>query len=138
MFRQLALLGTFGLSILSLPAWAQQSASAQACLAEGASSEVRACLERRERESEDLLSRSEADFLFTVQQSSLPGADRTAIAKSFGASSGPFRIYRSRQCDLQALVAAGGKAAPHRRFECQIALNEERLDHIRELKDQIK
>jgi hypothetical protein len=138
MFRQLLLLGTLGLSALALPARAQQSASAQACLTAGGNTEIRACLERREHESEDLLSRSEADFLITVQKSSLASSDRTAIAKSFGASSGPFRIYRSRQCDLQALVAAGGRAAPHRRFECLIALNEERLDHIRELKAQIK
>lgn len=138
MYRHLVLLSLLGLSALTLPAQAQQSASAQACLAAGGNPEIRACLERRERESEDLLSRSEADFLVTVQKSGLAGADRTAIAKSLGASSGPYRIYRSRQCDVQALVAAGGTSAAYRRFDCQIALNEQRLEHIRELKAQIK
>jgi hypothetical protein len=118
---------------------AQRSADAESCFKTTTSNaDARACLERKERDSEDALSRAEADYLVAVQASGLHPDERTAIAKALGDSSGPFRIYRSRQCDLQARVAAGGSGASHRRFLCLIALNEERVGHIRELKAQIK
>jgi hypothetical protein len=127
------------LLLMSSGALAQRSADAESCLRTTASqADARACLERRERESEDALSRAEADYLTAVRASSLDVSERTAIAKALGDSSGPFRIYRSRQCDLQARVAAGGSGASHRRFVCLITLNDERLGHLRELKAQVR
>lgn len=128
-----------GLTISTTAAFAQRSADAESCFKTSAgSADARACLERKERESEDALSRAEADYLTALQASGLDLAERNAIAKALGDSSGSFRMYRSRQCDLQARVAAGGSGASHRRFLCLISLNDERVGHIHELKSEIK
>ena len=92
--------------------------------------DARQCLEQQVRASEAELSIAEIN---QRQQIELLGEDvkvRKQMIAAFNASSSQYKNYRKKQCEFQAVLAAGGSGSSHRRLLCILELNSQRIAHL--------
>jgi hypothetical protein len=113
--------------LVPIPTLAQRNSSAESdCYKLSSHADARGCLESRSKESAEKLSEAEQVFKSALEKS---GEDAPEIARelaAFVSASAEFKLYREKQCDLQAALTAGGNAASDRRLLCEIELNDRR------------
>jgi uncharacterized protein YecT (DUF1311 family) len=122
------------LLVSSVSALSQRASSVEECFAQGSNADARQCLVESARKSESVLIQAERDTANLLERSDEePEVRQRAIAAVRSASSA-YRRYRKEQCTFQASLAAGGSGATHRGLLCEIALNEERVSHLRSIR----
>jgi uncharacterized protein YecT (DUF1311 family) len=122
----------------SVPVFCQRNAEAEGCFSLDGQAAALACLETRYQVNEVALREQEAglDKVIVVSEESVQAQRR--IRAALQESARAFRRYRSKQCDLQATLGAGGSGGPHRRLMCAIELDEQRTKHLHEIQTSIR
>lgn len=121
---------------LSLPmlAVAQRSAKAEAtCLGLLGHADARSCLIAEAAKSDGRLEEAERHLRQVIsnwQEDEIH--KRNALAAEERAHA-EFIRSRSAQCELQAMLAAGGNGANDRRLLCRVELNDRRVDEVRSI-----
>jgi len=115
-------------------AYCQRSSAGEMCFAGAVGqADARACLQARLAASEQALADAEVAALAAILRRDEEARFLRRSASAFDASSKLFRRYRTRQCELQASLAAGGSGTDHRRMLCALELNEQRIAHLQAL-----
>lgn len=121
---------------LSLPmlAVAQRSAKAEAtCLGLLGHADARSCLIAEAAKSDGRLEEAERDLRQVIsnwQEDEIHKGNALAAKEQAHAE---FIRARSAQCELQAMLAAGGNGANDRRLLCRIELNDRRVEEVRSI-----
>lgn len=119
-------------------AYCQRSTSGESCFASGGQADARECLQTRLAESEKTLSSAETGVLMAIEKWDEETTSRGRSKSAFQASAKAFRRYRTKQCELQASLAAGGSGTSHRRMLCALELNEQRIKYLQPLQSSLK
>ena len=115
----------------------QRNAKAEACFSLGSHVEARACLEARFKATDVVLREQEVACDKAISTWDEAAEVRKRTKSAFADTGRAFRQYRSAQCDLQAVLAAGGTGAQDRRLMCAIELNEQRINYLQEIRTSI-
>jgi uncharacterized protein YecT (DUF1311 family) len=115
-------------------ALSQRALSGAECFGSGGNAAARLCLTAKARESESALVQAERTAVHSLEQSDEDATTRQRAVSSLKAASAAYCRYRKEQCGFQVALAAGGSGASERGLLCEIALNEERMSYIRQIR----
>ncbi len=122
------------LFVSSVSAFSQRASSGEECFAEVGNASARECLAAKANNSESALVQAERHAVSAIERSDEEPMARRRAVGALKAASAAYRRYRKEQCGVQIALAAGGTGGQHRGFLCEIALNEERVSHMRSIR----
>ena len=126
---------TAALLASSVSAFSQRASSGEECFAQGGNADARECLAAKANKSESALVQAERDAVNSLERSDEQPVARQRAVAALRSASAAYRRYRKEQCGgFQVALAAGGSGATHRGLLCEIALNEERVSHMRSIR----
>ncbi len=88
------------------------------------------CLETKASTSEITLKSSESALLESISKRDEEPDDIATMKKTLRAGTASFRVYRDKECEFYASMAAGGNAAGDLRLACTATLNTKRAEQL--------